>query len=123
MKYVYPAIFENSVDGGYVVSFPDLQGCYSQGDTQSEALYMARDALSQWLEYCLEKKEPLPEPTEIGGIVLEVEGFANLVDADVKDGRAVKRTVSIPRWMDEQSSEMGLSLSRVLQESLAKKFQ
>ena len=122
MKYVYPAIFEDSVDGGYVVSFPDLQGCYSQGDSQSEAFEMARSALTQWLEYLTDKKEPIPTPTNINEITINCSGFTNLVMAEVKDGKAVKRTVSIPKWMDEKASEMGLSLSRVLQDTLSKKF-
>jgi hypothetical protein len=44
--------------------------------------------------------------------------FVNLICADVKDGRAVKRTVSIPKWMDDKVVKSGLSLSRVLQEAL-----
>ena len=122
MKYVYPAIFEKSIEGGYSVMFPDLPGSYSQGDSQGEALDMARAALTQWLEYLLDEKQTIPAPSDISGIALDCDGFVSLVMADVKDGRAVKRTVSIPKWMDEKVSEMGLSLSRVLQDAIAKKI-
>lgn len=37
-------------DGGYVVLFPDLPGCITQGDTLQEALYMAEDARAGWIE-------------------------------------------------------------------------
>lgn len=56
----------------------------------------------------------------------EIETFQNefvsLIRADVKDGRAVKRTVSIPKWMDDKVSEAGLSLSRVLQDALKERL-
>ena len=40
-KYVYPAIFTSEPDGGYSVYFPDLEGCYTCGDTLADALFMA----------------------------------------------------------------------------------
>jgi predicted RNase H-like HicB family nuclease len=122
MKYVYPAIFEKSIDGGYSVSFPDLPGSYSQGNSQGEALDMARSALTQWLEYLTDKKQTIPAPSDISDVVIDCDGFVSLVMADIRDSRAVKRTVSLPKWMDEKVSEMGLSLSRVLQDAIAKKI-
>ena len=44
MKMVYPAIFEECEEGGYTVSFPDLGGCFTEGDDITEALEMAEDA-------------------------------------------------------------------------------
>ena len=44
-KYVYPAIFTKE-DKGYSVCFPDVQGCYTQGETLTEAMDMAKDALN-----------------------------------------------------------------------------
>ena len=123
MKYYYAGIFENAGEGGYAVSFPDLPGCYSQGATANEAFDMAQSALSQWIEYLIDKKLPVPAPSEITNIVCNSEGFVSLVCADIRDGRAVKRTVSIPKWMDDKVSESGLSLSRVLQEALTQRLQ
>ena len=122
MKYFYTGIFENADEGGYAVSFPDLPGCYSQGDTPHEAFEMAQSALAQWLEYLIDKRLPIPTPSDIREITCENEGFVSLVNADLKEGRAVKRTVSIPKWMDERVSELGLSLSRVLQDALSQRF-
>jgi len=39
------------------------------------------------------------------------------------DGRTVKRTVSMPRWMNDRVAASGLSLSRVLQDALEQRFQ
>ena len=123
MKHVYAAVFEVADEGGYTVSFPDLPGCYSQGDNLYEALTMAQSALSQWIEYLSDKKMQIPKPTDIENVKIESNGFASLIYADVRDGRAVKRTISLPKWMDEKVAENGLSLSRVLQDALASKFQ
>ncbi len=48
--------------------------------------------------------------------------FVNLIRVELKDKRAVKRTVSIPKWMDEKAIESKLSFSRILQEALKKKL-
>ena len=45
-RYAYPAIFEPEAEGGYSVHFPDLQGCYTCGDTLADAIYMAEDVLA-----------------------------------------------------------------------------
>ena len=42
-KYVYPAIFFFFFEGGYSVSFPDLDGCYTCGDDLQDAIMMAED--------------------------------------------------------------------------------
>ena len=122
MKYIYPAVFEIAHEGGYIVSFPDLPGCYSQGETLNEALIMAHSALAQWISYLSEKKLDIPAPTPLDSVKTGAGEFANLICVDVKDGRAVKRTVSIPKWMDEKAVESGLSLSRVLQDALNMRF-
>jgi len=46
MRYVYPAIFYNAIEGGYCVEFPDVEGAATQGSTLYEALAMAEDALA-----------------------------------------------------------------------------
>ena len=43
-KYVYPAVFYAETEGGYSVIFPDIDGCYTQGETMAEALEAAEDA-------------------------------------------------------------------------------
>ena len=49
MKYVYPAIFHPEKEGGFSIFFPDIEGCYTQGDTMVEAVEMAEDALNLML--------------------------------------------------------------------------
>ena len=118
MDYVYPAVFHGNDDGSYTITYPDLPGCVSEGKSLENALYMAQAALTQWIEYLGEKNQVIPEASKIGGIQATDGDFVNLVRVEIKDDRAVRRTVSIPKWMDERVSESGLSLSRVLQDAL-----
>ena len=121
-EYVYPAIFHSNDDGSYTITFPDLAGCISEGKTLGNAMYMAQAALTQWIEYLTDKKQDIPNASNMKDVNTAADEFVSLIRADVKDGRAVKRTVSIPKWMDEQVSEAGLSLSRVLQDALKEKL-
>lgn len=122
-EYVYPAVFHANEDGSYTITYPDLPGCISEGKTLANAMYMAQSALTQWMEYLSDKKQEIPKASKACDLATEPCEFVNLVRADVKDGRAVKRTVSIPKWMDDKVSDAGLSLSRVLQDALLQKFQ
>lgn len=122
-SFVYPAIFHSNLDdGSYTVTFPDLPGCITEGTDLNNALYMAQDAMSVWLEYTLEHKEPVPAASHLSDIGHEACEFVNLIRADVKDTKAVRRTVSLPKWLDDKASETGLSLSRILQDALKERF-
>jgi len=57
----YVAKLTPEKDGGYSVTFPDIPGCISQGDTKEEALKMAKEALELVLEEYLDGR-PLPDP-------------------------------------------------------------
>ena len=121
-EYVYPAMFHPNDDGSYTITYPDLPGCISEGKSLGNAVYMAQTALTQWIEYLTDKKQSIPSASDLKSIDLSPEEFVSLIRADVKDGRAVKRTVSIPKWMDDKVTETGLSLSRVLQDALKERL-
>lgn len=121
-EYVYPAVFHANEDGTYTIIFPDLPGCISEGKSLGNAMKMAEAALTQWIEYLNDSKENIPVPSKLQDVELENNEFVNFIRADIKDSRAVKRTISLPRWMDEQAAEEGLSLSKILQEALSKRF-
>jgi len=123
MEYVYPAVFHANDDNSYTVTFPDLPGCITEGKTLANALYMAQSALSEWIGYLKDRKQELPASSHIDTVGVEEGEFSSLIRADVKDGRAIKRTVSLPKWMDEKVTERGLSLSRVLQDALIQRLQ
>ena len=121
-EHVYPAIFHPNDDGSFSITFPDLPGCISEGKSLGNAMYMAQSALTQWMEYLVDKRQTIPSASNFNSLETAQGEFVNLVRAEVKDGRAVKRTVSIPKWMDDKVIESGLSLSRVLQDALKERL-
>jgi predicted RNase H-like HicB family nuclease len=122
MEYVYPAIFHENEDGHYTIIYPDLPGCISEGKSLCNALYMAQSALTQWISYLSDRNQEIPSASSAQAVKTSNGDFVNLICAEVKDNRAVKRTVSIPKWMDDKAARSGLSLSRVLQDALNAKL-
>ena len=116
--YVYPAVFHPNSDGTFTVTYPDLPGCISEDKDLSGAIAMAQSALAQWVEYLIDSGASVPQASRVRDVTCGSEEFVSLIRAEIRDSRAVKRTVSIPKWMDEQVSASGLSLSRVLQDAL-----
>ena len=123
MGYVFPAVFHLNEDGSHTITFPDLPGCISEGKDLDGAMYMAQKALEQWIEYLESVKQEIPPASDISDLIIDTDEFVNLIRAGVRDNCAVKRTVSIPKWMDIQASSAGLSLSKVLQDALSKRLQ
>ena len=82
--YVYPAVFHpNEYDGSYTITYPDLPGCISEGKSLENALYMAQDALKQWLECTIVVGHKIPPASCVDGIVREDGEFVNLICAEL----------------------------------------
>lgn len=120
MKLIYPAVFHKE-DNAYWVEFPDLEGCSSFGDTLEEALANAREALEGYSISLIENKEKLPPPSDISGITPS-DGFVSIVDIDLSAylnrAKAVKKTLTIPEWLNEAAMERGINFSQTLQDAL-----
>ena len=86
-KYVYPAIFTSEPDGGYSVYFPDLEGCYTCGDTLADALFMAEDALALILYGYEKDQRPIPQPSKMSGIKVTADSFLSMVACDTLEYR------------------------------------
>ncbi|MCR4963733.1 MAG: type II toxin-antitoxin system HicB family antitoxin [Firmicutes bacterium] len=123
MKYAYTAIFE-AEDNGYVVSFPDLPGCITEGDSVEEAVYMARDALCLWLYNKEAEGENIPPASNPQFIAAPENAFASVVAVDTDDyrryydTRAVKKTLTIPAWLNARAEEAHAPYSQILQQGL-----
>ena len=59
MKFIYPAVFKKTEDGRYKGTFPDLEGCFGEGDTLDEAIENANAAAFDWIS--VELSEEVPE--------------------------------------------------------------
>lgn len=126
-KYVYPAIFHpNEDDGSYTITFPDLPGCITEGKDMANALYMAQDALEIWLTDSEDHKEPVPAPNPPPQV--EAPEFVNFIRADTTawrkkyDSKAVKKTLSIPNWLNTMAEDAGVNFSQILQDALKERL-
>lgn len=119
--YFYPAIFQVEADG-YSVFVPDIPGCMTQGDTMEEALAMVQEAIGLMLEDVAPADYPaasLPQD-----LVLEKDQFALMVPFDKLaydkryNAKAVKKTLSVPKWLDTLATEHNVNFSNILQNAL-----
>ncbi len=127
MKYAYPAIFEPASEGGYNVSFPDIEGCFTQGDSLAEALFMAQDALAMMLVYYEDHDKKIPSASKLEDVNVS-NGVVSYVLADTDqwrrtfENKSVKKTLSIPSWLNTKAMKAGINFSQVLQEALIERL-
>ena len=128
-KYAYPAILTPEKDGGYSVVFPDLEGCFTCGDNLADALFMAEDVLALTLYGYEHDSKPIPSPSKAGEISLSDGEFVNYVSCDTMEynkrfnNKSVKKTLTIPEWLNEAAMGMNINFSQVLQEALVQKIE
>ena len=128
-KLFYPAVFHKAEEGGFWISFPDIPECLTQGETMDEAYEMAVDALGLALTSRVEEGQSIPSASDPSSITMDPDSFVVVVEFDMlaykkrTNSRAVKKTLSIPEWLNEEATAMGVNFSQVLQEALIAKVQ
>ena len=126
-KLFYPALFHKSEEGGFWISFPDFPECFTEGDDMKQAYEMTVEALGLALVHRKEEKEEIPDPSDLDKIQNE-DGTIVIVEFDMLEyqrkhnSKAVKKTLSIPEWLNEEAVSMGVNFSQVLQEALMSKL-
>lgn len=126
-KLFYPALFHKEEDGSFWVSFPDIPECLTNGDDMQEAYEMAVDALGLCLSYKEDNKELIPVPSSPDTVKVDSDAFMVVVEFDMlaykkkNNSKAVKKTLSIPEWLNEEAIAAGINFSQVLQEALMQK--
>lgn len=127
-KLFYPALFHQAEEGGFWVSFPDFPECLTDGDNMEEAYEMAFDALGLTISDRLQNSEVLPAPSSFENIPVDPGSFLVVVEFDKlaynrkHNSKAVKKTLSIPEWLNEEAIALGVNFSQVLQEALMQKI-
>lgn len=121
-SYTYLAVFTKENDGGYSVRFPQLDGCYTQGDSFEEARRMALDAMSLHLYGMEQDGEEIPAPvmqydTQEGEMAVPVTAWMTPF-RDEMEMRAVKKTLTIPAWLNDAAEKRGVNYSQILQSAL-----
>ena len=116
----YPAIFTEE-DGEYWVKFIDLKGCYSDGTTLAEAMENAKEAMGLFLE---DLKEYPKCTTNIKNIKLEKNQIISFISINLKEhkkkyeNKSVKKTLSIPAWLNTVAEKEHINFSQLLQKAL-----
>lgn len=125
LTFIYPAIFHEDTDGLWA-EFPNLPGCFTDGESMEELLKNASEAMAGYILTLLEDGKHLPKADSPLTIRAQKDSFVTLVSADVdltKDTKSVKKTLSIPRWMDEQAKAKHINFSGTLQKALLQELQ
>ena len=137
MLSIYPACFFKE-EKGYSVIFPDLNWLATCGETEEEAMSMAVDCLAGYLYTSKIDGEEIPAPSARNAISLETvakeldanpkDAFINMVSVDVVEyarthfEKSVRKTLTIPAWLNVAALEKNINFSQTLQEALLTKL-
>ena len=132
-KVYYPAVFHKAEPDeiGYWIEFPDLPGCLTEGDTIEESYEMAKEALGLYLDtdgdlFHREFKQPsdieLIKKDFPNELIMLIE-YDSLKYAQKYKTKAVKKTLTIPEWLNDEATKQGVNFSQALQEALIAKLQ
>lgn len=140
MLTIYPACFYKE-GNGYSVIFPDLNWLSTCGETLEQTLEMAVDCLAGYIYTCKKCGDDIPRPSALSdidpiSIAKELdpdspasECFVNMVSVDVAAyaktyfEKPVKKTLTIPTWLNNAALAQNINFSQVLQEALLLKLQ
>ena len=124
MQYTYAAVFTPEKGGLYSVLFPDFQCCSTCGDNLPDAINMAQDALCLTLYDMEQDGTPIPKASRPQDLETSGDQFASVIAVDTEvyrrfyEKKAVKKTLTIPSWLNEQAERANLNFSHTLQKAL-----
>ena len=140
MLTIYPACFYKE-EQGYSVIFPDLNWLSTCGDTLEQAMEMAIDCLAGYIYSGEKRGETIPAPSPHNtidpvAVAKELdpdsptgECFVNMISVDVAAyakmhfDKPIKKTLTIPMWLNNAALAQNINFSQVLQEALLLKLQ
>ncbi|MCM3701381.1 type II toxin-antitoxin system HicB family antitoxin [Paenibacillus macerans] len=123
--YRFWALLDTSEEG-ISVRFPDLPGCLTAGDTAEEAYAAAREALEGFLYVMEQDDDPVPDPSPLAAILQQAEATEAACEVQVymptvreaMESKAVKKTLTVPKRLNDEAERQQLNFSQVLQEGL-----
>ena len=126
-SYSYPAIFDYDEDG-ISVSFPDLEGVFTCGNDEEEAYRNAKEALGLHLFGLEEDKDYIPNPSKVIQLSIQPNQAAVIVYVfmplirDRVQRATIKKTLTIPKWINDLAEEHKINFSQVLQNALKERL-
>lgn len=125
--YVYPCTVKKE-DGIYYANFPDFDACFTDAEDMEELFYNVKEVLNGVLFSLMSNNIDIPKPYKYGDIKLNKDEFVILVDApitairDKVDNKSIKKTLTIPKWLNDVSENENINFSQVLQEGLKREL-
>lgn len=126
MKQAYPIFIQKDKEF-YVVDIPDFE-IGTQGETISDAMGMARDAIGMCGCYLQDEGKAIPLPTSPESVSPRGEAILTLVDVDFDEYRrkheirTVRKNVTLPSWLNEEAERANINFSAALQKALKKEL-
>lgn len=126
-KYLFFALFTECEEGGYTITFPDLEGCITECDSIEEGMNNAKEALELHLFGMEEDGDIIPsamDPKEIevkkGEFIVPISVYMPPVREEMNN-KAVKKTLTIPYWMNKIAEKENINFSALLQKAIRDK--
>lgn len=123
--YVYPAIVKwSNEDKTYDIQFPDIENAFTFEDNEEDIIKSAKEVLELCIYYIEESGEIINNPTSLKEIKLNEDEFIVLVEVwmppvrDRFENKAIKKTLTIPKWLNDIAVKEKINFSNVLQASL-----
>lgn len=123
MIFNFPLIIHN--EEGFWGEFPDVIGCNCSGDSLDEILDDAKKALNLHLLCMIMDDEPLPKATYPTQIATDKDSFVTIISVELdvkKKDTSIKKTLTIPKWLNDKAIEQNINFSKTLQDALIKKM-
>ncbi len=125
MLVTYPALFYQE-EGRHIAEFPDLEGCQTFGGTISETIELAREALGAYLASRYDNKLSVNSPSDIKTLSCPSDAFLSYITCDINKygskSKAVKKTLTIPKWLNDEAEKNNINFSGVLSDALKERL-
>lgn len=124
IKTLYFPVVLQKEEHGYSVWSIDIDGCNSYGDTITQALENIKEAIGLCIEFADEQGEEIPQPSQSENIkvsqgqILAVAEFDWLAYQKKFNSKAVKKTLTIPMYLNELAEKEHINFSSVLKQAL-----
>ncbi len=121
--YRYIAVFAYYEDG-ISITFPDLPGCVSFGKDEDEAMKCAKEVLMLHLWGMEQDDMNIPAPSSLHSIELSKDEIPTMIEVfmppfrEKQNSRFVKKTLSIPYWLNLEAEHRGINFSKLLQNAI-----
>lgn len=126
--YLYYALF-NLAEDGINIEFPGLDGAFTFGSDMHNALHTAKELLAGWLINAEDDEEEIPAPLQPSEISVPEDDLLIPIEVNTElyrlkfDNQAIKKTLTIPRYLDALGKAENINFSLVLNETLKEKLE